>query len=115
MRWLSGLLASVVMVAAMSGLVAFLTPRIPALYLLVLYLLVIMPVAIVWGTGLAAVTAVLSAAVYAYEFLAPVHSFAVADTSSAVALGVFLVTAVVVGQLAARLRRAALESARLSQ
>ena len=114
-RWLSGLLASVVMVAAVSGLVGFLNPRIPALYLLVLYLLVIMPVAIVWGTGLAVVIAVLSAAVYAHEFLAPVHSFAVADTSSAVALGVFLVTAVVVGQLAARLRRAALESARLSQ
>ena len=81
-RWLSGLLASVVMVAAVSGLVGFLNPRIPALYLLVLYLLVIMPMAIVWGTGLAVVIAVLSAAVYAHEFLAPVHSFALMSPSA---------------------------------
>jgi K+-sensing histidine kinase KdpD len=114
-RWWGGLLASVLLVAAVSGLVAFLQPWIPALYLLVLYLLVIMPVAVVWGTGLAAVTAVLSAAVYAYEFLAPLHSLWVEDLRALVALGVFLVTAVVVGELAARLRRAALESARLSE
>jgi K+-sensing histidine kinase KdpD len=40
-----------------------------ALYLLVVYLLVIMPVAIVWGIGLAAVTAVGSAAIFAYLFV----------------------------------------------
>jgi signal transduction histidine kinase len=114
-RWPSGLLASAMMVAAVSGLVTFLNLRVPALYLLVLYLLVVMPVAIVWGTGLAAVTAVLSVAVFAYLFLPPLLSSGVADSSSVVALGVFLVTAVVVGQLAARLRQAALESTRLSE
>jgi signal transduction histidine kinase len=114
-RWLSGLLASVLLVAAVSSLVALLDPRVPAPYLLVLYLLAIMPVAIVWGTGLAAVTAVLSAAVYVYEFIPPVPTLAVAEPDSVVALGLFLITAVVVGQLAARLRRAARESARLSE
>ena len=126
-RWLSGLLASVMMVAAVSSLVALLGSHVPAFsgvpaqnagpprYLLVLYVLAVMPVAIVWSTGLAAFTAVLGAAVYAYLFLPPLHSFWVADTRNVVALGVFLATAVVVGELAARLRRTALESARLSK
>ena len=39
----------------------------------------------------------------------------VADSRELAALGVFLVTAVVMGELAARSRRVALESARLSQ
>jgi K+-sensing histidine kinase KdpD len=73
-RWLSGLLASVMMVAGVSALVAFLNPRVPPLHLLVLYLLVIMPLAIVWGTGLAVLTAVLSAAVYAFMFLPALQS-----------------------------------------
>jgi GAF domain-containing protein len=124
---LGGLLASAMLVAAVSGLVAFLGSRVPAFsgvpadntgpprYLLVLYVLVVMPVAIRWGTALAAVTAVLSAAVYAYLFLPPLHSLRVADPRNVVALGVFLVTALAVGQLAARMRRAARQSARLSE
>ena len=44
----------------------------------------------------------------------PIHSLRVADLWSAVSLGVFLVTAVVTGVLAARLRKAALAAARLS-
>ncbi|HYZ53948.1 MAG TPA: DUF4118 domain-containing protein, partial [Streptosporangiaceae bacterium] len=114
-RWLSGLLASVTMVAALSALLTFLNPHVPPLYLRVLYVLVVLPVAIVWGTGLAAFTAVLSAAVYDYFFLPPPHSFRVTDWRAAVSLGVFLVTAVVVGQLAAQLRRSALKLARLSE
>jgi signal transduction histidine kinase len=114
-RWLSGLLVSVLLVAAVSGVVALLDPHIPAVYLLVLYLLAVMPVAIAWGTALAMFTVVLSAAVYAYVFLPPIPSLAVSDVRSLIALGVFLVTAVVVGQLAARLRRAAVRYARLSE
>jgi signal transduction histidine kinase len=113
-RWLRGLLASAVMVAAVSGLLALVNPHVPALHLRVLYVLAVLSVAIVWGTGLAALTAVMSVAIYSYLFLPPIHSFHVADWRSAVALGVFLATAVIVGNLAARLRRAALEAARLS-
>jgi signal transduction histidine kinase len=113
-RWLLGLLASAALVAAVSGLVALLEPAIPPLYLLVLYVLVVLAVAIVWGTPLAAVASVLSAAVFAYLFVPPDSRFEPADWRGTAALGVFLVTAVVVGGLAAQLRRAALESARLS-
>ena len=114
-RWLSGLLVSVTAVAVVSGLVALLEPHVPALGLLVLYILVVLPVAVVWGTGLAAVASVLSTAAFAYLFLVPTHSPRITDSENAVALGVFLVTAVVVGELAARSRREALESARLSE
>ena len=112
-RWLSGLLVSVLLVAALSGLLVLLKTWL--LPLRVLYILAVVPVAIVWGTGFAALTAVLSALAYAYLFIPPVHTFKIADPRDGIALGVFLVTAVVVGGLAARLRRAAVESGRLSE
>ena len=114
-RWLSGLLASVVLVAALSGLVGLLDSYVPGLYLLVLYVLVVVSVAIGWGTAVAAVAAVLSVAVYVYLFLPTIQSLWVADWPEAFSLVVFLVTAVVVGELAARSRRAAAESARLTE
>ena len=113
-RWLRGLLVSVIGVAAVSGLVAVLEPHVPVLSLLVLYILVVLLVAVAWGTALAVVTAVLSTAVFAYLFLTPIHSLQIADSENLVALAVFMVTAVVVGELAARSRREARESARLS-
>lgn len=103
------------MVATVTGVITLFDPHVPAQRLLMLYLLVVMPVAIVWGVRIAVVIAVLSAAVYRYLFVQPFHSVGVADSESLAALAVFLVTAVVVGQLAARLRRAALRSARLSE
>jgi K+-sensing histidine kinase KdpD len=114
-RWLSGLLVSVTAVAAISVLIGLLDPHVPVLSLLVLYVLAVLPAALVWGTGLAVVTSILSTAAFAYLFLRPIHSVRVADSRELAALGVFLVTAVVMGELAARSRRVALESARLSQ
>jgi signal transduction histidine kinase len=112
-RWVSGLLTSVLLVAAVSGLqVLFKTWLAP---LRVLYILAVVPVAIVWGTTLAALTAVLSAGAYDYLFVPPTYSIKIADSRNNISLGVFLVTAVVVGGLAARLRRSAVESGRLSQ
>jgi signal transduction histidine kinase len=113
-RWLSGLLASVAMVAAVTGVVALLKPHVPVLSLLVLYLLAVLPVAVVWGARLAAVTSVISVAVFAL-FVPQLGSAWVADSRNLAALGVFLLTAVVVGELAARSRRAAVESARLTE
>jgi K+-sensing histidine kinase KdpD len=110
---LRGLLAGTLMVAAVSGLVAFLDPRFPLPYLLVIYVLIVMAVAVVWGTGMAAFTAVLSTAAFSFV-VHPAFSFHIGDPSNIVGLAGFLATAVVVGQLAARLRRAAVESARLS-
>jgi signal transduction histidine kinase len=114
MRWSSGLLAGVAMVAAVTGVIALLEPHVPVLSLLVLYLLAVLPIAILWGSRLAALTAVISVALFTF-FLRPTGSVWVADARNLAALGVFVITAVVVGELAARSRRAAVESARLSE
>jgi len=102
------------MVAAVTGVVALLAPHVPVLSLLALYLLAVLPVAVVWGARLAAVTSVLSITVFAL-FLPRVGSVWVAESRNVVALGVLLVTAVVVAELAVRSRRAAVESARLTE
>ena len=73
-----------------------------------------LPVAVVWGARLAAVTSILSTIIFAF-FLAPTGSILVADVGDVAALGVFLLTSVVVAELSARGRRSARESARLSQ
>ena len=114
-RWLSGLVACVIGVAALTALVVVLRSHVPGSYGLVLYLLVIVPAAIVWGMGLAVIVAFLCAGVYDYFLTAPLYSFDIHDPQNAVGLAIFLITAVVVGELAARLRRAVRESQRLYQ
>jgi signal transduction histidine kinase len=114
-RWLSGFLTTVVLVAAVSGLLGLLEPHAPALSFSVLYLLAVVPVAIVWGVRQAMVASVLSTAVFAYLFLPPQRSLVVDDRRSVLVLVALLLTAVVVGETAARLRRRARESARLAE
>jgi K+-sensing histidine kinase KdpD len=114
-RWLRGLVVSVIAVGVVSGVIALLEPHLPVLSLLVLYILAVLAVAVGWGTALAVVTAILSAVCFAYLFLAPSGSVMVTDRRELVAMGVFVITAVVVGELAARSRREALEAARLSE
>ena len=111
LRWLSCLLVSVALVAAVSAVLMLLEPYVPVLSLLVLYLLAVLPVAFVWGVGPAAAVSVASAAVFAVMFLP--SPAGVVDPRDVFALGVFLITAVVVGELAARSRRRAREAARL--
>ena len=113
-RWSGGLLIGVLMVAAVSGVVALLDPHVPAPYSFALYSLVVVAIAMWRGTALAAVIAVVSAATFTYLFVPP-HFSLNEDASTVLGIGVFLVTAVLVGGLAARLQRAALESARLSE
>ena len=77
-RWSSGLLASVAMVAAVTGVIVLLERHIPVLNLLVLYLLAVLSVAIFWGSRLAALTAVLSVGGFAL-LLPPRGSLQIAD------------------------------------
>ncbi|MEU5595056.1 DUF4118 domain-containing protein [Streptomyces sp. NPDC020298] len=113
-RCVNGLLAGTAMVAAVTGLLNALEPYDVPLHLLALYLLVVLAVAVVWGTVLAVVTSVLSVAAYYYLFARP-HGFVIADSESVVAVATFLLTASVVAQLTARLRRTARVSERLSR
>ena len=114
-RWMSGLFASVALVAAVTALIVLFERYISPHYFIALYPLAVVPVAIVWGRGLAVLTAVLSIAVYAYMFAAPLSSWQVAQSPDRIGLVIALVTAVVIASLAARMRRAVLESARLTE
>lgn len=114
-RWLGGLLLCGVAVAAVTGVVTLLEPYVPVQYSMALYVLVVMPIAARWGTRLGAFAALLSALVFEYLFVPPKFAFHLLDPANLVGALVFFVAAVIVGRLASRLRRAASESARLTQ
>ena len=108
-RPLSALLASTVLVASATGAIALLEPHVPLLSLAVLYLLAVLPVAVVWGLAYAIAVSVAGMLAFNFFFLEPVHTLTLAESRNWFALAVFLVTAVVVSELAARSRRQARE------
>jgi two-component system sensor histidine kinase KdpD len=92
-------------VALVTALVAVLEPHVPVLSLGVLYVFAVLPIAVLWGTALAAVVSVASMLAFNWFFLPPRHSFHLHESANWLALAVYIVTAVVVGALAARARR----------
>jgi two-component system sensor histidine kinase KdpD len=114
-NWLSGLLASAALVAAVTAMIALLEPHVPVLSLGVLYLFAVLPIAVFWGLALAIATSIASMLAYNYYFLPPTHTFTLQDSRNWFALGVFVVTSVVVSELAARSRRRATESTLLAE
>src|SRR4051812_22080437 len=70
----------------------------------VIYLLAVLGVAIRWGEVPALATAVLAVLLLNFFFLPPVHRLTVSGSRNVVSLGVFLVTAAVVGRLAGMTR-----------
>jgi two-component system, OmpR family, sensor histidine kinase KdpD len=99
-----GVLASAGIVVLVSAMVALLKPHVPVLSLGALYVLAVLPVAILWGTVLAAIVSVASMLVFNWFFLPPVHSFHLQESQNWLALAIYLVLAVAVGALAARAR-----------
>ena len=93
-----------------TGAFAALQSTAPAIGLCVLYLLAVLAVAIRRGERAALAAAVLSVLTLNYMFIAPRHRLAVAHSQDVVDLVVFLITAVVVGRLAAAGRQRAAES-----
>ncbi len=99
-----GVLASAGVVVLVSAVVALLKPHVPVLSLGALYVLAVLPVAILWGTALAAIVSVASMLVFNWFFLPPYHSFHLQESQNWLALAIYLVLAVAVGALAARAR-----------
>src|SRR3954447_19750395 len=97
-------------VAVVTGVIAGLDGWIPVLSLAVLYLLAVPPVAAAWGLGYSVAVSVASMLTFNFFFLEPVHTLTLADSRNWFALLVFLVTAVVVSELATRSRRRAREA-----
>lgn len=107
--WLSGLLVSAALVAAVTGVLLLLEGHAPVSSLAVVYLLAVLPVAVVWGAGHGVVVSVASTAVFDFFFVPPKYSFRLADSRYWVVLAAFLVTAVTASRLAARSRDQARE------
>jgi two-component system, OmpR family, sensor histidine kinase KdpD len=114
-RRATGVLASVALLAAVTGAIELLKGHVPVLSLGVLYLFAVLPVAVVWGLAYAIPVSIASMAAFNFLFLPPLYTFTLADSRNWFALAVFLVTAVVVSELAARSRRQARESALLAE
>jgi two-component system sensor histidine kinase KdpD len=91
-------------VAIATGLVALLDEVAPVTGLGVLYLLAVLFIAIRSGQLAAIVTAVLSVTALNFFFIDPRYRLTIADDRNVVALGVFLIVALVVGRLAATAR-----------
>src|SRR5438105_3263715 len=101
---------SLVSVAVVTCGVYALRPVAPVVSLGVLYVIAVVAVAVVCGLAYAIPVSVASMLTFNFLFLAPVHTFALRESENWVALGVYLVTGIVVGELATRSRRLADEA-----
>jgi two-component system sensor histidine kinase KdpD len=104
---LKGIGLSVAAVAGVTGAVYALRPAAPVLSLGVLYVIAVVTVAVFRGLAYAIPVCVASLLTFNFLFLPPVHTFALQDSANWVALAAYLVTAVVVSELATRSRRLA--------
>ncbi|HST24840.1 MAG TPA: DUF4118 domain-containing protein [Gaiellaceae bacterium] len=107
LRAVIGLLVGAALVAAVTGAVFGLREVAPVLSLGVLYLLAVLPVAVLFGPWAALPVSVASMLAFNFFFLEPVHTLRLRDTENWVALAVYLAVAIVAGELAARARRRA--------
>jgi signal transduction histidine kinase len=114
-RWFKAWSASVALVAAVTGTAKLLAGPTEVSGLSVLYLLAVLPVAVLWGVRFAIAVAILSTLAFDFVVLPPLYSLQLSDRQEGFSLVVFLVTAAVVSGLAARARRETQESARLGR
>jgi two-component system, OmpR family, sensor histidine kinase KdpD len=92
-------------VAAVTGAVFGLKAIAPVLGLSILYLLAVLPIAVLYGLWYALGVSIGSMLAFNFFFLPPLHTLALTDSENWVALAVFVITAVVVSELATRARR----------
>src|SRR5690348_15341634 len=85
-RTAAGLLAGALLIVAATGLVFALKPVAPVLGLGVVYLLAVLPAAVVWGLPVALPVSVASMLVYNFFFLPPVHTLRLREGENWVAL-----------------------------
>jgi two-component system sensor histidine kinase KdpD len=97
-------------VAAVTVVIALLDSYVPVLSLGVLYIFAVLPVAVLYGLAFAVPVSIASMLAFNWFFLPPIHTFTLADRTNWLALTVYVATAVVVSELAARSRRRAVEA-----
>jgi two-component system sensor histidine kinase KdpD len=105
-----GVAASAASVAAVTAAVRALEPYAPVHSLGTLYVFAVLPVAVFLGLPYSLPVAVASGLVFNFFFLPPVHTLRLRHSEDWIALGVYVATAIVVSELAARMRRRAEEA-----
>jgi signal transduction histidine kinase len=111
----TGLAVGAAAIAVVSALIAVLKQFAEPLGLIGLYLFAIVPVSIGWGFWVAGIVTVASYLTFAFFFVPPLHSLRIADSHTAAALVVSLVTAYAVSELARRANARANEARLLAQ
>jgi two-component system, OmpR family, sensor histidine kinase KdpD len=108
-RWF-GYATALLAVALVSGLIGLVLGRVSIPNISMLYLVAVLAIAIAYGRGPAILASVAAFLTFDWFFLAPHHTFTIADPGEWVALLLFLLVAIVTGQLAARERQRAREA-----
>ena len=114
-RTLSGLVVGAAGVAVVTGVVGALQGAVPVSALAALYMLAVLPVAGFWGLWPALIVAVVSALAYDLFFFPPLFVLTPTDPHIVAILVISAVTAVVVSELAGRVRRRAGEAEALAR
>jgi GAF domain-containing protein len=114
-RTLSGLVVGAAAVAVVTGVVGALQRAVPASALAALYVLAVLPVAGFWGVWPALIVAVVSALAFDLFFFPPLFALTPTDPHIVAILVISAVTAVVVSELAGRVRHRAGEAESLAQ
>jgi len=109
-RHVAAVLTSAALVALVTGAIFGVRGFAPVLSLGVLYLFAVLAAAVAFGTPYAVGVSIASMLAFNFFFLPPHHTLALRDSENWVALAVYLVTAVLVGELAARSRRRAADA-----
>jgi two-component system sensor histidine kinase KdpD len=107
---LAGLVVAALAVAAITGLIFPLREISPAESNGVAYLLAVLLVSTIWGLWIGLLTCVMSAAAFNFFHLPPTGQFTIADSRHWVALGTFMVAAVVASAVAELARSRASEA-----
>jgi two-component system sensor histidine kinase KdpD len=109
-RTVGRIAASAGALALVTGAIELLKGHVPVLSLAILYLLAIIPVAVAWGIVYAVGVAIGSMLAFNFFFLPPLYTLTIQDDRNWFALLVFVITAIVVSELASRSRRRAEEA-----
>ena len=102
--------AAVAAVAITTAFISLVVQRAQIANISMLYLIAVLVVAVAYGRGAAIAASVLAFLTFDWFFVPPTHQLVVADAEEVISLALFLITAVVTGTLAARVRARAQEA-----
>jgi K+-sensing histidine kinase KdpD len=108
-KWF-GFVVAIISIAAATGVLKLLGDPINPTTVALAFLLLILFVATAWGSGPAIVASLLGVVSFNFFFLPPVGTFTISDPRNWIAFVAFMITAIVVGQLSARVKHRAEEA-----